>query len=72
MHVPVPEHRYWMSDDALTRAPCPRIEILFKNARRVIVGEVAKRLRLYEWDEEITPASAPTPPQANHPAAPST
>ena len=55
VHVPAPEHRYWMSDDELKRAPSPRIEMLFKNARRVIGGEVAKRLRTYEWDEEIIP-----------------
>lgn len=53
--VPAPEHRYWMSDDEMNRAATSRIESLFKNARRVISGEVLKRLRTYEWDEEVIP-----------------
>ena len=53
--VPAPEHRYWMSDDEMKRAPSPRIEALFKNVRRVISGEVLKRLRTYEWGEEVMP-----------------
>jgi glyoxylase-like metal-dependent hydrolase (beta-lactamase superfamily II) len=53
--VPAPEHRYWMSDDEMKRVASPRIEMLFKNARRVISGEVLKRLRTYEWGEEVIP-----------------
>jgi glyoxylase-like metal-dependent hydrolase (beta-lactamase superfamily II) len=53
--VPAPEHRYWMSDDEMKRARSPRIELLFKNVRRVISGEVLKRLRTYESEEEVIP-----------------
>ncbi len=53
--VPAPEHRYWMSDDEMKRAPSPRIELLFKNVRRVMSGEVAKRLHIYEVNAEIIP-----------------
>jgi glyoxylase-like metal-dependent hydrolase (beta-lactamase superfamily II) len=31
------------------------MEALFKNNRRVFSGEIAKRLKLYEWDKEIAP-----------------
>ena len=56
VHVPAAEHRYWMSDDEMKRAPSPRIELLFKNVRRVIgSSEMQKRLRVYEWGEEIIP-----------------
>jgi glyoxylase-like metal-dependent hydrolase (beta-lactamase superfamily II) len=53
--VPAPEHRYWMSDAEMSRAPSPRIDMLFKNVRRVISGEVLKRLHTYEWGEEVIP-----------------
>lgn len=66
VHVPAAEHRYWMSGDEMKRARSPRIEMLFKNARRVISGEVLKRLRTYEWDEEIIPgiSAVATPGQS--------
>lgn len=53
--VPAAEHRYWMSDEEMARAHSPRIEMLFKNVRRVISGEVMKRLTTYEWGAEIIP-----------------
>jgi len=53
--VPAPEHKYWMDDGELSRASTPRIEGLFKNVRRVMRGEVLKRLRTYEWDQEVIP-----------------
>ena len=53
--VPTPEHKYWMDDGELSRASTPRIEGLFKNVRRVMRGEVLKRLRTYEWDQEVIP-----------------
>ena len=53
--VPAPEHKYWMDDGELSRASTPRIQDLFKNARRVMRGEVLKRLRTYEWDQEVIP-----------------
>jgi glyoxylase-like metal-dependent hydrolase (beta-lactamase superfamily II) len=51
--VPAPEHKYWMDDGEMSRASTPRIEGLFKNTRRVMRGEVLKRLRTYEWDKEV-------------------
>ncbi len=53
--VPAPEHKYWMDDGEMSRASTPRVEGLFKNARRVMRGEVLKRLRTYEWDREVIP-----------------
>ena len=53
--VPAPEHKYWMDDGEMSRAPTPRIEGLFKNVRRVMRGEVLKHLRTYEWDQEVIP-----------------
>jgi glyoxylase-like metal-dependent hydrolase (beta-lactamase superfamily II) len=51
--VPAAEHTYWMDDGEMSRAPKGRIEGLFKNNRRVFSGEVAKRLRTYDWDKEV-------------------
>jgi glyoxylase-like metal-dependent hydrolase (beta-lactamase superfamily II) len=53
--VPAPEHKYWMDDGEMSRASTPRIQGLFKNARRVMRGEVLKRLRTYEWGQEVIP-----------------
>jgi glyoxylase-like metal-dependent hydrolase (beta-lactamase superfamily II) len=53
--VPANEHKYWMDDGEMSRAPKGRIEGLFKNARRVLSGDVAKRVRTYEWDKEVVP-----------------
>jgi glyoxylase-like metal-dependent hydrolase (beta-lactamase superfamily II) len=53
--VPAPEHKYWMDDGERSRAPTQRISEVFTNARRVISGEVLKRLRTYEWDKEVLP-----------------
>jgi glyoxylase-like metal-dependent hydrolase (beta-lactamase superfamily II) len=53
--VPAPEHKYWMDDGEMSRASTPRVEGLFKNARRLMKGEVLKRLRTYEWDREVIP-----------------
>ncbi len=53
--VPASEHKYWMDDGEMSRAPKGRIEGLFKNARRVFSGDVAKRVRTYEWDKEVVP-----------------
>ena len=53
--VPAREHKYWMDDGEMSRASTPRIEGLFKNVRRVMRGEVLKRLRTYEWDREVLP-----------------
>ena len=56
--VPAVEHKYWMDDGEMSRAPKGRIEGLFKNARRVFSGEVAKRVRTYEWDKDVVPGIA--------------
>jgi glyoxylase-like metal-dependent hydrolase (beta-lactamase superfamily II) len=53
--VPANEHKYWMDDGEMSRAPKGRIEGLFKNNRRVFAGEVLKRLRTYAWDKEVVP-----------------
>jgi glyoxylase-like metal-dependent hydrolase (beta-lactamase superfamily II) len=53
--VPAVEHKYWMDDGEMSRAPKGRIEGLFKNNRRVFSGEVLKRTRTYEWDKEVVP-----------------
>ena len=51
--VPAAEHKFWMDDGDMSRAPKGRMEGLFKNNRRVFSGEVMKRLRTYEWDKEV-------------------
>ncbi len=53
--VPAPEHKYWMDDGEMSRSATPRIKGAFENARRVMSGEVLKRLRTYEWDKEVIP-----------------
>jgi glyoxylase-like metal-dependent hydrolase (beta-lactamase superfamily II) len=39
----------------MSRAPKGRIEDVFKNARRVMSGDVLKRVRTYAWDKEVIP-----------------
>jgi len=53
--VPAPEHKYWMDDGEMSRASTPRIQGVFKNVRRLMHGEVLKRLRTYEWNQEVIP-----------------
>ncbi|HME42246.1 MAG TPA: MBL fold metallo-hydrolase [Syntrophorhabdales bacterium] len=54
--VPAPEHKYWMDDGEMSQASTPRIQGVFKNVRRVMRGgEVFKRLRTYEWGQEVIP-----------------
>ena len=53
--VPAEEHKSWMDDGEMSRAPKGRMEGLFKNNRRVFSGDVLKRLRTYEWDKEVVP-----------------
>jgi glyoxylase-like metal-dependent hydrolase (beta-lactamase superfamily II) len=53
--VPANEHKYWMDDGEMSRAPKGRIETNFKNVRRVFNAEIMKRLRTYEWDKEVIP-----------------
>jgi glyoxylase-like metal-dependent hydrolase (beta-lactamase superfamily II) len=53
--VPAAEHKFWMDDGEMSRAPAGRMEGLFKNNRRVFAGEVMKRLRTYEEGKEVVP-----------------
>jgi glyoxylase-like metal-dependent hydrolase (beta-lactamase superfamily II) len=53
--VPALEHKYWMDDGEMSRSATQRIADNFKNVRRVMSGEVLKRLRTYEWDKEVLP-----------------
>src|SRR5436853_7500946 len=53
--VPATEHKFWMDDGEMSRAPKGRIEDLFKNNRRVFSGEVMKHLRTYEEGKEVVP-----------------
>jgi glyoxylase-like metal-dependent hydrolase (beta-lactamase superfamily II) len=61
-----------MDDGEMSRASTPRIEGLFKNVRRLMRGEVLKRLRTYEWDQEVIPgvtavgAPGHSPGHTNH------
>jgi len=53
--VPAAEHKFWMDDGEMSRAPKGRMEQLFQNNRRIFAGEVSKCLRTYEWDKEVAP-----------------
>ena len=53
--VPANEHQFYMDDGNMSRATKGRIEDVFKNVRRVMSGEVLKRLRTYEWDKDVIP-----------------
>ena len=53
--VPAEEHKFWMDDGEMSRAPKGRMEELFANNRRVFRGEVIKHLRTYRWGEEVAP-----------------
>jgi glyoxylase-like metal-dependent hydrolase (beta-lactamase superfamily II) len=56
--VPAREHAYWLDDGEMSRSPTKRIADNHKNVRRVMSGEVLKRLRTYEWDKEVLPGVA--------------
>lgn len=51
--VPAVEHKFWMDDGEMSRAKKPRVAAGFANVRRVMSGEVLKRVRTYEWDKEV-------------------
>jgi glyoxylase-like metal-dependent hydrolase (beta-lactamase superfamily II) len=51
--VPSAEHKFWMSDDDMSRATKPRVVAGFKNVRRVMNADILKRVRTYEWDREV-------------------
>jgi glyoxylase-like metal-dependent hydrolase (beta-lactamase superfamily II) len=51
--VPAAEHKFWMDDGEMSRAPKGRMEELFKNNRRIFAGEVMKRLQTYDEGKEV-------------------
>jgi len=51
--VPAAEHKFFMDDGEMSRAPKGRMEIVFKNVRQVMTEDVLKRLKTYEPDKEI-------------------
>jgi glyoxylase-like metal-dependent hydrolase (beta-lactamase superfamily II) len=51
--VPAAEHKFWMDDGEMSRAKKERVVFGFKNVRRVMAGEVLKRVRTYDWDKEV-------------------
>lgn len=53
--VPAVEHKYWMDDGEMSRAPKGRMEGNFKNVRRVFNADVMKRVRTYDWNKEVLP-----------------
>ena len=53
--VPTKEHNFWMDDGEMSRASKPRVVAGFKNVRRLMAGEVLKRVRTYEWNKEVIP-----------------
>jgi glyoxylase-like metal-dependent hydrolase (beta-lactamase superfamily II) len=53
--VPAAEHKFWMDDGEMSRAPAGRMEGLFKNNRRVFNAEVQKRLKTYDAGKEVVP-----------------
>jgi len=53
--VPAVEHKFWMDDGEMSRAPKGRMEELFKNNRRIFSGDILKRVSTYEWDTEVIP-----------------
>jgi len=54
VHVPAPEHAYWMSDEKMDAAP-PAAQASFDNARRVIGSLPADRLVTFEPGAQIAP-----------------
>jgi glyoxylase-like metal-dependent hydrolase (beta-lactamase superfamily II) len=53
--VPAVEHKFWMDDGEMSRAPKGRMETNFKNVRRVFNADVMKRVATYEWDKDVVP-----------------
>ena len=53
--VPTNEHKFWMDEGEMSRAPKGRMETNFKNVRRVFNADVMARVRTYEWDKDVIP-----------------
>lgn len=54
VHVPAPEHAYWMSDEKMDAAP-PAAQASFDNVRRVIGSLPADRLAIFEPGATLGP-----------------
>jgi glyoxylase-like metal-dependent hydrolase (beta-lactamase superfamily II) len=61
--VPAAEHKFWMDDGEMSRAPKGRMEEQFRNNRRIFAGEVMKRLRTYDEGKEVVPGITAVPTQ---------
>jgi glyoxylase-like metal-dependent hydrolase (beta-lactamase superfamily II) len=53
--VPTTEHKFFMDDGEMSRAPAGRMQTVFKNARRVMNADVLKRIKTYDPGKEIVP-----------------
>jgi glyoxylase-like metal-dependent hydrolase (beta-lactamase superfamily II) len=51
--VPAAEHKFFMDDGEMSRAPKGRMETVFKNVRQVMTDEVLKHVKPYEPGQEI-------------------
>src|SRR5262245_51735060 len=51
--VPAAEHKFFMDDGEMGRAPKGRMETVFKGVRAVMTDDVLKRVKTYEPDKEI-------------------
>jgi len=51
--VPAAEHKFFMDDGEMSRAPKGRMETVFKNVREIMTGDVLKRVKTYEPGREI-------------------
>jgi glyoxylase-like metal-dependent hydrolase (beta-lactamase superfamily II) len=53
--VPTAEHKFFMDDGEMNRAPAGRMQTVFKNARRVLTADVLKRIKTYDPGKELVP-----------------
>ena len=51
--VPAAEHKFFMDDGEMSRAPKGRMETVFKNVREVMTGDALKRVKTYEPGREV-------------------
>ena len=51
--VPAAEHKFFMDDGEMSRAPKGRMETVFKGVREVMTPDVLKRVKTYEPGQEI-------------------
>jgi glyoxylase-like metal-dependent hydrolase (beta-lactamase superfamily II) len=53
--VPATEWKYWMDDGEMSRATGERMQVLFKNNRRVFEAGLKKKVTPYEWGKDVAP-----------------